>query len=1196
MAAVAAAASASASIGVSVTVTAASGRRSITTTTTTTTTVTTTASTFVVCPVPSISSSSSSISLSDYQRCRRDSDRKKGPPPIPIFLPSKKLPSSSLSLNNSEQKLFDELINNNHRQQQLPPPTTITDDQNSEVDNNSLPPLSESDALRILRRVGSSLFCRTPLDVLHILRRASNTNLNNHRSWQKDTKLKGRAPEAEKNNKEDYYHSYSPIMVDDAVDGITPKIAAAALRLLSSPPFLHVPSSSSSSAPKSSANVSAYSKGNRYYRWGIRSERLNRHEGIDDDTIESTESTTTTTTTRLQTETNAYERMMSQLLKKMNVTMKTLSLENHSTGTRDGGRGGGASTWGIPVLLPRRDGDVDDTMRENTMDPNALTELLYALSNLAIILAGNDGAGLGIRSSGRGSIGRDGGGVMIEGHLLTNISPSEQGSIMDLFDSVIGHISRDDLSISEFARIVGPRRLVRDVVRPMAGIETSRRKMMSKHEGGGGEEWIRKNDRNLSLHMDRLLAIVSSYLALPHSLEQLTATDLSDTLWCFTKLTDSHTLHCIVDSNTNNHASLLLQHQITMPQRKLLRAFMKRLRKYPIRSAAGGRELVRAMWSAARLIRQWEDDEGVLQQSKVSSSSLHSGRAQMENRLLPLPMRLPGEEVDDEWDSIEASFKEIEVEVDQSQPSSSPLGDLPTSILRKEAIIMFHTLINEIVHPPNFPRRNEESSHDITTIAKDGIKLHSIDLGQVADILQVATDLRISGEDMKSALVSILQHLTGSDPTSRNDLLSRCRSCRDISRVLFSLQRLRVGTGIFDNDAPEDKCSDSLESRSVMLLGERFLEIVNRHKGHRSNCCDGKTLAIILRSGVMMFRETNPATTAMLDAATILILNGLNERRKDEDWSYSPFLSRCNEFEVSSFLFAFAMARRFDQEIFTLLTDQMTEDILDSCTASSASRTMWSCAMLLSLDGAGTAMNTYKLIDLFHQISPLLLSSSLSPTYVSGAMWAMAKSEYVVDKGIFDYLAQSAASDEMLQRSNTRIVSQALWSCAKMVAFETPGTNNNLATLDVPPYINACYKYTRFIVENGDRISPKQLSRSIWAIGRLRLSDAILIQEMGDMAMRQSHAFDSRDIANVVWGLSKVNYERPEALLRLAKQVTFQANELTAQEASMILFALGKLQIHDKDVFESLYSSISSSPQTSAARLIPFASNSFLIW
>jgi hypothetical protein len=282
---------------------------------------------------------------------------------------------------------------------------------------------------------------------------------------------------------------------------------------------------------------------------------------------------------------------------------------------------------------------------------------------------------------------------------------------------------------------------------------------------------------------------------------------------------------------------------------------------------------------------------------------------------------------------------------------------------------------------------------------------------------------------------------------------------------------------------------------------------------------------------------------------------------------------------------------------------------LESCTPSSASRAMWSCAMLLSQDEngsglrtAGTAMNTYKLIDLFHQLAPLLLTSSLSPTSISGAMWAMAKSGYVVDRGVFDYLAQTISSDGMLLRSNTRVVSQALWSCAKMVEFESPKVQHDSdsstgiadSNIDIPPYVSACYKYVLFLVENRDRISSKQFSRSIWAIGRLglerlRLLDNSLIQELGDMAMFRSSTFDSNDIANVIWGLSKVNYDNPVAILRLAQQITSP----TSLEASMILFALGKLQIYDKEVFKSLYASISSSPQSSVAR---FSSYSFLIW
>lgn len=389
---------------------------------------------------------------------------------------------------------------------------------------------------------------------------------------------------------------------------------------------------------------------------------------------------------------------------------------------------------------------------------------------------------------------------MIEGHFRTNISPTEQDSIMDLFDSVIEHISRDNVSMSDFVRIVGPRRLVRDVVRSLAGMEISRRRMMYYLREEEGGEWSHNHGRKLPVHiMNRLLAIVSSYLALPHSLEQLTATDLSKTLWSLAKLNDSLTSRYIMmNNNENNNASN--QHHI-VSEKRMLRAFMKRLRKHPIRSAASGKELVRAMWSAARLIRQWDEHEEV-QQSMISSSILRSSLAQVKEGLLQLSMYLPGEEKEDY--EVVTSSEELRLEVNKSKLNSSSLDELPTSILREEAIIMFHTLINEILRPPNFPQSNYKSDIRIPPTVSDRIKLQSLDLGQIADILQAATDLRISGEDMSSALVTLLQHLTASDPMFQNTVLSQCRSCRDISRVLYSLQRLRVGTGIFDNAAKCD--------------------------------------------------------------------------------------------------------------------------------------------------------------------------------------------------------------------------------------------------------------------------------------------------------------------------------------------------------------------------------------------------------
>ena len=88
------------------------------------------------------------------------------------------------------------------------------------------------------------------------------------------------------------------------------------------------------------------------------------------------------------------------------------------------------------------------------------------------------------------------------------------------------------------------------------------------------------------------------------------------------------------------------------------------------------------------------------------------------------------------------------------------------------------------------------------------------------------------------------------------------------------------------------------------------------------------------------------------------------------------------------------------------------------------------------------------------------------------------------------------------------------------------------------PYLHACYKYVQFILENRNRISSNQLSRTIWAIGLLKLSDTILIQGLGVIAMLHSKYFDTHDLAEVIWGLIKRGYEKPGAIMSLAKQVT----------------------------------------------------------
>jgi hypothetical protein len=211
---------------------------------------------------------------------------------------------------------------------------------------------------------------------------------------------------------------------------------------------------------------------------------------------------------------------------------------------------------------------------------------------------------------------------------------------------------------------------------------------------------------------------------------------------------------------------------------------------------------------------------------------------------------------------------------------------------------MFHTLTNEIVLPPRIFTSDTTSSAERQRSKTGEIKLHSLSLGQAADILHAAVSLNISTANITIAINEIITYAS----SMSHGALRECNSSKDIARLLWSLQRLRVGEGRYNN-----------EGRCVQLLGERFLALVN-HRKRNSHRISTKTLVTILRSGVLMYSGESIATKAILEAASLLILDFDDEdSNAGEESELAPFLSRCNEFEVSNLLFAYAMAKRFDK-------------------------------------------------------------------------------------------------------------------------------------------------------------------------------------------------------------------------------------------------------------------------------------------
>ncbi|KAL7435992.1 hypothetical protein ACHAXM_004953 [Skeletonema potamos] len=713
--------------------------------------------------------------------------------------------------------------------------------------------------------------------------------------------------------------------------------------------------------------------------------------------------------------------------------------------------------------------------------------------------------------------------------------------ITSLFHDTIQYLAWDNNVTSSFMRCIGSRRLIRDLLHPLVIAATQQRKSeVARWDEINFDDNNDDHDDHINFPLDgdnlhHLMVVASEYLGSPSSLAKVSAADLSTALWSLTQIYQPSQSHKL------------------QSYRSFMKACMKRLRKRSVISLAKGSEIALAIRTIERLLgllgsKDDEDDD--------------ESRLQPFQGILSLPLQLPGEE--EMIDSFTPSMQTITNGI--LSPTNAQNDRLEVDDLCSEAVILYHTLVNELIFQPG----------DNTQM-----KLRSLSLQQVAEILQAALALNVPRNDLRAAIIEVLGYIT-----TDASVLGQMHSCAEISRTLLSLQRLRVGTGMYMLD---------LEKSTVQRLAERFLEIVARQiKGRTWRKCDPKTLTTVVRSGVMMFPGSSDVTKSILDAASMLIrddtipidVSDYNDVIFVDYGVTPPFILQCNDYELSWCLWAYAVARRFDKDVFIALTDQILEKISDdSVTASSASRVMWSTSVLLSLDEAGD-QHDGRHIDLFHQLSPILLSSHLSPTDLSCAMYAIAKTNYVFDRGVFDFLAEELASDEILERSNTRLVSQAVWACGKMAEFEDPILSSSESVVGVqedtapiqPPYLNSVYKMLTFLIRHKAQMTPKHVAETIWAaFGRLSISDQFYLDEMSDIASTVAPQCNSREIANIVWGFSKVDYaDDPQMISNLVRVITTTklSKQCTSQEAANCIYALGRLYIRDQELFSALSSII----------------------
>lgn len=494
--------------------------------------------------------------------------------------------------------------------------------------------------------------------------------------------------------------------------------------------------------------------------------------------------------------------------------------------------------------------------------------------------------------------------------------------------------------------------------------------------------------------------------------------------------------------------------------------------------------------------------------------------------------------------SVGQLMKQIDMIAETEIHSTQNLfTDEDVAAAREDSAIMVFTLCGELLQPKNKNR-------------PDVLKLHSLGMNQITDMLESFVFFEFDSNH--AIFEAISEHI------SNHVLKGRHLPPAILARILRSYQRLHI----------------NFDDKILSLIVTHFIEELESNGG---KMIDGKSLTIIMRSMTMLSPDHNKSHPYFFKTISNLL----------HDESY---LESLNEFELCNIMWCFAMANQYDKSLIKLLSIRMREeDILSTLTPSSTSRYLWSFTKLVEGNPMDLEMKEI-LYEMFQSLGGILLSAQLTPVDSSSAMWAMAKSSYSLDMGIFDHLSEVLAVPFMLERATIQQISEATWACGKMHAYEDPLRELTLTgEVTEAPYVSRAEKFASYLATECDKMSTKDISQTLWAMGRLGLfiSDdkfSPLISKA--IFMAQNEMFNSQELANIIWALSKTDFEN-EAIISCFTQEICEPwilETTTPQEAANVLYALGKMHIRDKKTFDCMNSVLMGSldkatPQTIANAL-----------
>ena len=467
-------------------------------------------------------------------------------------------------------------------------------------------------------------------------------------------------------------------------------------------------------------------------------------------------------------------------------------------------------------------------------------------------------------------------------------------------------------------------------------------------------------------------------------------------------------------------------------------------------------------------------------------------------------------------------------------------------------------------------------------VDKSEIQSHKFTPTEMSNILSAWATLS-TGEREDTVIVDLLSIC------DKQRILDDCNLVQ-LERIVSSIEKLHVTSS----------------AGTIKAAGHRLETLVNDEQRYSEFLPDDSSsykkinpriVNQILRCPVLLHRRDAFVMEPYLAASSKLFVD-------------EKFLEQCKVSELANFLWFMSISNSNDYEALTALVRRLLDpSLVDKCSPKLASRILGTYTSIIST--STSAMTSYDsdtslpfcglqmTSNLFREYGGHLLTTQLTPAEVSTSLYAYAKVSYVEDMGIYDHLVSLIVS--MADKCTSRQLTQSLWSCGKVIGFESPDFG-----ADSPPYFHNAYNIAKVLSsrnnndkEKRHRLSHVDITQCIWALGRLGINDDVVVRPFLEETENHVDALNAIEISNILWGLSRIgfndhnegNQDRCEAdsalILALSHRLATDATlHTTPKAASTALYALGRLQLRDKQIFNQLSEIIISQIDNTSAQAV----------